>query len=322
MFPFDLDLAWVIAFQSLGNWLVLPMRFFSFLGTEEFYILVMPMLYWCVDASLGIRVGAIMLLSSGMNSVFKIPFTSPRPYWLSTEVKPLWAETSFGLPSGHAQQSVAVWGSIAAYVRRSWAWGIAVFLMIMIGLSRVYLGTHFFQDVIGGWLIGALLLWLFLGYWDPVAVWAGKQSLGRQIFYAFLVSLGMVWLGWIAVIVVHDFVLPEVWLLNAARIGDEEIAPLAMSGILTSAGTLFGLLAGIAWMAARGGWQVTGPLWKRVARYVVGLLGVLLIWYGLGLAFPRGESLIPFVLRFIRYALLGLWVSAGAPLFYMKLKLS
>src|SRR5574342_1181412 len=102
----------------------------------------------------------------------------------------------------------------------------------------------------------------------------------------------MVLLGWIAVIVVRDFVPPETWLLNAARIGDEEIAPLAMSGILTSAGTLFGLLAGIAWMAARGGWQVTGPLWQRVARYVVGLLGVLVIWYGLGLVFPRGESLV------------------------------
>jgi hypothetical protein len=54
LFPYQLDLSWVIAFQSLGDWLVLPMRFVSFLGTEEFYILIMPILYWCVDASLGI----------------------------------------------------------------------------------------------------------------------------------------------------------------------------------------------------------------------------------------------------------------------------
>jgi membrane-associated phospholipid phosphatase len=322
MFPFELDLAWMIAFQALGDWLVSPMRFFSFLGTEEFYILIMPILYWCIDASLGIRVGAIMLLSSGLNSIFKLPFTSPRPYWLSAEVEPLWAETSFGLPSGHAQQAVAIWGSMAAYLRRRWAWGIAVFLMIMIGVSRAFLGAHFFGDVVAGWLIGALLLWLSLRFWNPIVTWASKQSLGRQIFYAFLVSLGMVLLGGILVFIKRDFVLPEEWLTNAARIGDEEIAPLAMSGILTPAGTLFGLLAGVAWMASRGGWQATGPVWKRAARYVVGLLGVLLIWYGLGLVFPRGESLIPYVLRFVRYTLLGLWVSAGAPLFFMKLKLS
>ena len=57
MFPYELDLSWVIAFQSLGDWLVSPMQFFSFLGTEEFYILILPILYWCIDTSLGIRVG-------------------------------------------------------------------------------------------------------------------------------------------------------------------------------------------------------------------------------------------------------------------------
>jgi membrane-associated phospholipid phosphatase len=322
MFPYELDLSWVIALQTLGAWLVTPMRFFSFLGTEEFYILIMPILYWCIDAGLGIRVGTIMLLSSGFNFIFKIPFLGPRPYWVSTDVQALWAETSFGVPSGHAQQAVTVWGSMADYLRRRWAWGIAFFLMILIGLSRVFLGAHFLQDVFAGWLVGVLLLWIFLRYWEPVVAWASKQPLGRQILYAFLVSLGMVLLGWILVIATSDFVLPEDWITNSARIGDEEIAPFAMSGILTSAGTLFGLLAGVAWMASRGGWQATGSVWKRAARYLVGLVGVLVIWYGLGMVFPRGEDLISFVLRFVRYGLLGLWVSAGAPLFFMKLKLS
>ncbi len=322
MFPYELDLSWVIAFQALGDWLVEPMHFFSFLGTEEFYILIMPILYWCIDAGLGLKVGTIMLFSSGLNFIFKMPFMGPRPYWVSTAVKPLWAEVFFGIPSGHAQNAVAVWGSLAAYVRGRWAWGLAVFLMVMIGLSRVFLGAHFFLDMVAGWLLGALLLWLFLRYWDTVAFWAGKQSLGRQFFSAFLVSVGIVLLGWVLVVVKKDFALPDVWITNAARIGDEGIAPFTLSGLITSAGTLFGLLAGVAWMAPRGGWQAWGPVWNRAARYPVGLLGVLVFWYGLGLVFPRGESLAPFILRFARYALLGFWVAAGAPLFFMKLKLS
>ena len=322
MFPYEIDLSWVIAFQSIGDWLILPMRFFSFLGTEDFYILIMPLLYWCIDANLGARVGVITLLSGGLNLIIKIPFTSPRPYWISTVVKPLWGEVYFGIPSNHAQSSVAVWGSMAAYLRRGWAWGIAVFLMLMIGLSRVFLGAHFFIDMLAGWLIGALLLWLFLRYWDPVVTWAKKQSLANQIFYALLATLGMSLLGWIAVLATRDFVIPEEWIVNAARAGGEEIAPFTMNGILTAAGTLFGFLAGVALLAPQGGWQVTGPVWKRVARYVVGFLVVLVIWYGLGLVFPRGESFIPFVLRFVRYSLLGVWVSAGAPIFFTKLKLS
>lgn len=322
MFPYELDLSWVIALQAMGDWLVLPMRFFSFLGTEEFYILFMPVLYWCLDASLGIRVGVIMLLGSGLNLILKIPFTGPRPYWVSTEVKALWAEIYFGIPSGHAQQAVTIWGSIAAYLRRRWAWGIAVFLMVMIGLSRVFLGAHFVLDMVAGWIVGGLLLWLYLRYWDPLVASTARQSLGTQVLYAFLVSAGIVILGWIAVNTKGDFVLPEAWIANAARIGDEEIAPFTLSGIITSAGTLFGLLAGVAWMASRTGWQVTGSAWKRAARYLVGLLGVLGLWYGLGMIFPRGESLVPYILRFIRYTLLGLWVAAGAPLLFMKLKLS
>ena len=322
MYPFELDLSWVIAFQSIGDWLVSPMRFFSFLGAEEFYILILPILYWCIDAGLGIRVGVIMLVSGGLNFVFKIFLTSPRPYWVSSKVKALWGEIFFGVPSGHAQNSVAIWGFMAAYLRRGWAWGIAVFLALMIGLSRTFLGAHFFLDMFAGWLIGALLLWLFVRYWDSVVEWVSKQSLGRQILYALLISMGMILLGLFAVFVHRDFVLPEIWITNAARVGDEEIAPFTMSGIITSAGTLFGLLTGVAWMASRGGWQASGPVWKRAARYVIGVIGVLIIWYGLGMVFPRGESLLPFILRFIRYGLLGVWVSAGAPQIFTKLKLS
>src|SRR3990172_5299463 len=47
--------------QSLGDWLVKPMEFFSFLGREEFFLLVLPLLLWCVDVGLGVRAGVILL---------------------------------------------------------------------------------------------------------------------------------------------------------------------------------------------------------------------------------------------------------------------
>jgi len=321
----QVDISWIIAFQSIGSWLEAPMKFFSFLGSEEFFILALPVIYWSLDASVGLRVGVILLVSGGINDLFKLAFHSPRPYWVDSGIKPLAAETSFGLPSGHAQISVSVWGTVAANLRRRLAWVGAIFLMVIIGLSRPFLGVHFFGDVFGGWLLGALILGLFLRYWKPVADWAKQQPLTMQVFYAFLVS--------IVIVLSNAWFLTawkepgqtalNAWVSTAAEAGAEELpAPLSLNGALTNAGTLFGLLSGVAWMVLRGGWQVSGSKWKRLARYLLGLVGIFLIWYGLGAIFPRGEFLIPYILRYARYALLGFWVSAGAPWVFIKIKLT
>jgi hypothetical protein len=42
----------VLALQNIGG-LGSVMKFFTFLGQEEFFLFVMPVVYWCVDAGLG-----------------------------------------------------------------------------------------------------------------------------------------------------------------------------------------------------------------------------------------------------------------------------
>ncbi|MCF6278506.1 MAG: hypothetical protein L3J16_07150, partial [Anaerolineales bacterium] len=59
-------LDFVLAFQQMGDWLLKPMEFFTFLGTENFYILLLPVLYWCIDAKLGLQVGVVMLFSTSV----------------------------------------------------------------------------------------------------------------------------------------------------------------------------------------------------------------------------------------------------------------
>ena len=186
---------WIISIQALGPWLQAPMQFFSFLGTENFFLLILPLIYWCLDAGLGLRVAFILITSNYLNGIFKLLLAGPRPYWISNKVIPFVAESSFGAPSGHAQNAVSVWGILAASQRKRWVWVLAIALMILIGFSRWYLGVHFVHDVLIGWLIGGILLWAFIWFWNPVAAWLKQKPLGTQILIAFLVSIVFIALG-------------------------------------------------------------------------------------------------------------------------------
>jgi membrane-associated phospholipid phosphatase len=181
----NIGLTWIIFFQNQGSWLKTPMEVFSFFGTENFFLLLLPALYWCMEAGIGLRVGIILLMSTSVNDALKMAFHGPRPYWYSSDVIGFASETSFGVPSGHAQIAVGVWGMLAASIRKGWGWLIAILIILLIGISRIYLGVHFPHDVILGWLIGALLLWLVLHFWKPVTAWLKKMSLGQQILASF-----------------------------------------------------------------------------------------------------------------------------------------
>jgi membrane-associated phospholipid phosphatase len=316
-----MGIEWIVAIQGMGGWLELPMKFFSFLGTQDFFFLMLPLIYWSLDAALGLRVALILITSVTLNFHAKLWFAGPRPYWVSDRVAVYSAESSFGIPSGHAQNAVSVWGIIASRIRKSWAWVTAFSLAFLIGFSRLYLGVHFVHDVVVGWLIGFAVLWLFIRYWDSTAAWLKTKSFSQQVMLAFFISLVVIALGFLSVQRLDGYVLPQEWADNARRAG-ELPDPVSREDPVTSAGTFFGAALGLAWITARGGYQASGPVGKRALRFVVGLIGVLILWRGLGLVFPEGETLIPLVLRYIRYAFTGFWIIGGAPWLFFRIKLA
>ena len=314
--------AWIIAIQSLGAWLEAPMKFFSFLGVQDFFFLVLPLIYWCIDASLGLRVGFILIASASLNGIVKLIFAGPRPYWVSAKVIPFAPELSFGIPSGHAQNAVSVWGIIAARIRKPWAWGAAIALAFLIGFSRWYLGVHFPHDVFVGWLLGALVLWAFIRFTDSVTAWVRSQTLGAQVSTIFIVSLLVIGLGMLSAAHLNGYTFPEEWKTNALRVSNELPDPVSMEGFVSSAGTFFVLAFGAVWLAARGGYRADGPMGKRALRFVVGLIGILIFWRGLALFLPDNADLISYIFRYLRYSLVGFWVSAGAPWLFFRFKLA
>jgi membrane-associated phospholipid phosphatase len=301
--------------QGTGSWLLPIMQFFSFIATEEFFMLIMPILYWCIDSAIGMRVGVVIMMSSSIVDVLKMAFRFPRPYWIFTKVHSYAQETSFGLPSGHAQKATALWGTMAVSYKETWLWVLSFLMVIMIALSRLYLGVHFLSDVVTGLLLSALFLVIYLKLETPVVNWAKKQPLSIIAVVSLVVTLIPVLVAAFLRNTAATWQIPASWLVKDAD-------PFNMEGILTINGTLFGMLVGYAWLYRSGGFTIKGTPLQYFLRYLLGVTGILTIRYGLKFVFPETADLLGYSLRFVRYCLIGGWLTALAPFLFIKLKLS
>ena len=281
----------VIWFQQFSPSLDIPFKVLTFLGDKEFYMLLMPLMYWCVNRRVGAKLFVLLLVSAFLNDYAKLLVDQPRPFNYDPRVIKFVHEDSGGLPSGHTQSAVVVWGYLAYRFNKMPLWLLAGFLVLAIPLSRIYLGAHFPTDLIGGYAIGAVLLFVFLRLDTRIANWFTEKGIYLQLG----VSIG----------------LPVLLLL---------LIPFGNHGLLTAIGAFMGLSSGIVLERRWVRFCSDGPWWQLVIRYLAGIFVLMGIWYGLRIAF---EQLEPAGLcRVWRYGMVGLWGGLGAPWLFVKLKIA
>jgi len=307
----SLDL--IRAFQSLGGWLVVPMQFFSFLGTEEVYMLILPLVFWCINRTIGIEMVTLLLASTGLNELAKGLLKLPRPFWIEPKLA-LSTETSFGLPSGHAQNAVVLWGYLATVLRSPWRW-LCVLLIFLISLSRLYLGVHFPGDVLAGWALGLLVLGGFLWLKPRLTPRLSAWSLGKHIAAAVLVS---------AMILVLYLVAAAIPAGAPARFGD--FFSVAHAQVVDAAGSIAGMILG-AWIGLaveerRVRFSTAGRFWQRALRLIIGLLILVALRFGLKAILPEDTLALGLAFRTLRYALMMLWVALAWPWLFVRLGLA
>ncbi|MEV0384536.1 phosphatase PAP2 family protein [Nonomuraea sp. NPDC050643] len=300
----------IIWVQRLPDAVRPVMELASVFGTDTFFLLCLPVLYWCVNPAFALRLGLTVLLAAATNAIAKLATHQPRPYWIDARVRPLSIEGAFGLPSGHAQIGTAALGRIAAAVGRPWAWWTAGALVALVCLSRVYLGVHFISDVVTGVLLGIVVLVLVGRFERPVTVWWRRRALWAQLGIAVVLSGALIGAAVLANAPYAGWSTPATWSSAGA------IDPESLDTIVTMSGALLGTLSGTAVMYRLGWFDAGGRLGVRAARWALGMVVAVLIWYAEREVLP--ETLAA---TYAGYALLALWVQLGAPVLFIKLGL-
>jgi hypothetical protein len=119
----------------------------------------------------------------------------------------------------------------------------------------------------------------------------------------------------------RNHITPAEWVVNAARAGGAAAPDISVQPMLTYTGAFLGFALGLGWMRQRGGFTPSGSIGGRVLCYVVGLVGVLILYVGLKAVLPSDEGLLGSTIRFVRYGAIGLWITAGAPALFLRLGL-
>lgn len=289
----------IVSVQSFSNdWLEAIFKFFTSLGYEEFYLFLLPFVYWCLDKRTGIGLGYLSLLSVWVNDVVKYLFCIPRPS--DPRIKTPLPETSPSFPSGHSQSAVTNWGYLALRVR-NWAFTVLAILLILgISFSRIVLGVHYPQDVLGGWAIGLILLLLYAWLAPPIGRWVARQGSALQLLLAFAIPTLLI------------FLHPA---------DTDGLYPA--EGSITPMSALAGFGVGLVMERARVRFQAGGIWWRRGLRFLLGLAIVGLLYAGPGLILPDDMPYgLDAVLRFVRYGLLGWTVAFFCPWLFVRLGLA
>ncbi|MFJ5712927.1 phosphatase PAP2 family protein [Neobacillus sp. NPDC093127] len=168
----DFDSDVIAAIQGLESpTLTKVMKFFTLIGSSSVVIVLTIILIIFLYKVLHHRLELILFISAiigsaVLNQILKLIFHRVRPNFHR-----LIDISGYSFPSGHAMNAFTVyvilsfllWRHIPSRWGRSVLIIFSVFMIMAIGISRIYLGVHYPSDIIGGYLAS--------GFWLTVAIW-------------------------------------------------------------------------------------------------------------------------------------------------------
>ncbi len=258
-------------------------RFITFWGDEEGLVIAITLFFWCINKTLGFGTMVALLVSGIYSFLLKGYFMEPRPM-----IEGVTPPANSSYPSGHTLSITVVWAYLATNIRNKRFWFLTVIMIVMVGLSRIFLGVHFPGDIVGGLIFGIIFVAFFL--------WGGRLLAERQ----FKISPGVNFLIQLVIFIIVFFV-----------------STMLIPG--TDPPKVMGFFAGICLghLLERESikFDVRGKFHQHLLKMIIGLAVLLSIQAGLKVLIPATGT-VP-SLCFARYFLAGFWVTFLAPLVFV-----
>ncbi len=162
--------------------------FFSMFGEELLLILVLGFFYWCYDKEVGKLLGRNICVELVFNPMLKNIALRQRPYMANPGIhclKPIDSSADimdptaqgYSFPSGHSSNAATAYGTIGRCFQKTWVRVLAVLIPLLVGISRFCLGVHYPTDVMAGWLLGVVIIFItpwfigkFRNRWVPYLI--------------------------------------------------------------------------------------------------------------------------------------------------------
>jgi len=251
----------------------------TMLGGELFFTVAILGIYWCIDKKFGYKLAFVFLTNGLINTGIKDVLKVPRPIG-EAGIRSLAVETAEGysFPSGHSQNITSFWVSIILYAKNLKICIGSIVIILLVAFSRVYLGVHRPVDIIAGIVIG--FIWILIGnFLFDVAEKTGNKSI-------LLVIL-----------------VPALCVMYA----------LPSHTYYKLVGMALGFYTGYIVEPRYINYQVKSSLGNQILKVVIGLSVLLSIRILVKLILP-----VSIMSDFIRYFLLGIWATIGAPFVFKK----
>jgi membrane-associated phospholipid phosphatase len=299
-------------FYSTNSTVRTVFKAITYLGEPIVFVILFAIIFIVYNKNFAKNLVSSLLLTLFLNQWIKQLFKDTRP---DTNIDPSeeygLIETSYGFPSAHAQNAVGFWG----YMAYKWKDKPKSFILpiiptilsiiiFLIAISRIIVGVHDLQDIIGGLLIGIVILMVFI-YLEPlVSKQFNKLSFTLKIIIAVIIS--------ILIFLIPTFLYPK------AGVG---LVPSAPS---YSDNGAFGLVGGVI-LGFSLGYILEGEYIKyepktlnpkqKIINVIIGLIILLLIFLPLEYLLEIDSVFY----RFARYAILAFVLTFILPILFKKI---
>lgn len=259
----------------------------TMLGSSGFYFLVLPAFYWCINKRFGLKLSVILISSIYVNTIVKEVTMVQRPIGYPG-IKSIFTQSAGGysFPSGHAQGSTTLWGTLMIHYKKKWLNILGIAIIVLVSLSRLYLGVHWPVDIFGGILIAVLII-IVGELVDNILI---ESKVDIPFIYKMILSIA----------------LPALLIIIFPYKDNFEYM-----GLLS--GVLMGYFIDEKYYA----FTVNNKVNKQIYKIIIGAIIFLVLQSGLKFILPYTD-----IFNAIRYGISGLWLSIGAPLVFNKLKLN